>query len=237
LVQAPPRDVVEKWVVYLRGGPSALNDFTKDPAAYVARRANYETVARGSSIQTYLNGVQHINGLVVSGLRLSAAECQHHIVDDAFLRQLQGYKKDDPFDPHHAFDPVEVLPRLYQAICAKKWPLSKKLKSWTQFLTMFNFIARSSCVTEYCPLIEKIELPSKTAAKLWSAREGGMPQYLRLVLDDRKNTESWKGLVDPSEGKGFLIYRNHLNAMVDPVYVDRGLVYCTDCYALHETRR
>jgi hypothetical protein len=28
----------------------------------------------------------------------------------------------------------------------------------------------------------------------------------------------WKNLTDRQKGKGFVIYRNHLDAMVDPVY-------------------
>ena len=218
MVQGPPRDVIEAWVVYLRGGRTALEGYVANPSTFVAQQAQYDIVAKGSSIQTYLLGAQHINDLVADGLNLTGDERPRSLLDGGFLKQLKGYRADDTFTGHKAFDPVEVLRKLYHAICLKKWPASKKLRVWAQLLLQMVLIGRASCVTEHCPRMETVELPPQEAAKLWSPREGRMPQFLTVYMTSRKNTELWKNLTDRQKGKGFVIYRNHLDAMVDPVY-------------------
>ena len=217
-MQAPPRNVLQHWVVYVRGGLVALKDFMTDQAAYVANESQYTTLARGSSLQTYLLRVQAVHALVLAGLGLPPSECTPQLVDKGFLKQFKAYKTVDPFDGHKAFDFVSVLPKLYHAICKMQWPFWKKVSVWARFLLKCALIGRASDVTEYCPKIETIELPPATADVLFSAREGRMPQYLTVYLTERKNTESYRNIADKETGKGFLVFRNHLNAMVDPVY-------------------
>lgn len=217
-MQAPPRNVLQHWVVYVRNGLVALKDYMKDAAAFVANESAYTTLARGSSLQTYLLRVQAIHALLLAGLDVSEAEVSRHLVDPGFLKQFKAYKTIDPFDGHKAFDFVEVLPRLYHAICKMNWPFWKKVSVWARFLLKCALIGRASDVTEYCPKIETIELPPTTADTLFSEREGRMPKYLKVHLTTRKSTNSFKNIADKEKGKGFLVFRNHLNAMVDPVY-------------------
>ena len=86
MVQAPPRDVIEAWVVYVRGGLTALHAYVADASTFVAHEAQYAIAAKGSSIMTYLLGAQHINNLVADGLNLTGDERPRGLLDGGLLK-------------------------------------------------------------------------------------------------------------------------------------------------------
>ena len=71
-------------------------------------------------------------------------------------------------------------------------------------------MARASCVTKFCPLLEDIELPPKAHEKMWA--KDGLPHYVVLKM------RNWKGRKIRTPYK-LRIWRNLLQAdFADPVF-------------------
>lgn len=71
-------------------------------------------------------------------------------------------------------------------------------------------MARASCITKYCPLLEDIELPPQGNAHMWG--KDGLPNYITLKM------RNWKGR-KKSTPYSLRIWRNLLQPdFADPVF-------------------
>ena len=71
-------------------------------------------------------------------------------------------------------------------------------------------MARASCITKYCPLLEDIELPPQGNARMWG--KDGLPNYITLKM------RNWKGRKKRTP-YSLRIWRNLLQPdFADPVF-------------------
>jgi len=112
---------------------------------------------------------------------------------------------------------VKDLPNLHSVCWSMKgWSEDKKLLCWTMFLTSMCLFARASEVTDYCPLVENIVVPTEESR--WDT--DGYPKFIEVAL------LRWKNRTSANVGKPYRIriWRNYKKAQYCPLlYILRWL--------------
>ena len=129
--------------------------------------------------------------------------------DSRVIRQLDEYKVDGE-DSAHAFDVAEAMPKLWTTLWAiRGWGMIKRLRAWAMLLISLVIMARASCVTKHCPVVETMELPSE---RHWDP--DGLPKYIIITL------LNWKSRKKANVNKPYplKIHRNYLDQRFCPVF-------------------
>ena len=128
--------------------------------------------------------------------------------DVRVLRTLKSYESDGETSAE-AFDVYETLPKLWTALWSLRgWGHLKRLRAWSMFLVAMCIMARASCLTKFCPLVDNVELPGPHG---WDV--DGLPKYIIIFMTN------WKSRKRANVGKPypFKIHRNYLDPTYCPV--------------------
>ena len=184
--EAPPALMALAYTKYLR---------MADPSSAKPDR-------KGSTIRKYVQ--TGINSVLIEFSYVGASPADDKRVTDL----IKEY--DDGEESAQAFDVEETMPKLWTSLWALKgWSKMKRICAWSMLLIGMCIMARASCVTTFCPLLEETELPKE---RHWDA--DGLPKYVTIVLTD------WKSRYKPNKGKKYRmkIHRNYLDATYCPVF-------------------
>ena len=134
---------------------------------------------------------------------------------------VAGYT--DGEESAEAFDVEQTMPKLWTALWALRgWGMMKRIMAWAMLLVAMSIMARASCLTTYCPMLEDTELPPP---RHWD--RDGLPKYITIGM------RNWKSRLKTNRGKLYKmkIRRNYLDATYCPVLWT--LIYLK--YSGHET--
>ena len=124
--------------------------------------------------------------------------------DNRLTETIEQYEDDEESAP--AFDMETALPAFWKALwMLKGWSVMKRICCWAMLLFSICIMARASCVTQFCPLIETLTLPKE---RHWD--KDGLPKYVIVSMTN------WKSRKKAHVGKAYplKIHRNY----VDPNY-------------------
>jgi hypothetical protein len=94
---------------------------------------------------------------------------------------VADFKTKSPNKASAAFDVVEGLPALYVACFSgnQQWTDERRLQCWVAFLLSFVLMARASCLSTYCPLIDDITFPDSHISHAYDSE--GVPMYVNAL--------------------------------------------------------
>jgi len=183
--QAPPALLVLAYTKFLR---------MADPSS---ARPDH----KGSTIRKYAQ-------TAVSSLLLEFSFVGSNPAMDKRVQDLLD-EYDDGEESAEAFDVEATMPKLWTALWALRgWGIVKRLCAWSMLLIAMSIMARASCITTFCPLIEDTRLPK---ARHWD--KDGLPKYIIICMTD------WKSRKKSNKGKKYYlkIHRNYLDETYCPV--------------------